>query len=109
MWEQYTVLAVDNYCHILTDNCQTVLKSFALDSCPTCLGWSLDGNFLFLVTEGGYMTVIYVPDSLLIATLPMPNFSIPNQPVYITVGKDEVLVLSSSGVLIRFELHINVS
>ncbi|EFX79172.1 hypothetical protein DAPPUDRAFT_304960 [Daphnia pulex] len=101
MWEQFTVMAVDSYCHILTDNCQTVLKSFSLDSFPNCLGWSLDGKFLFIVTEGGFMSVIYIPDSLLLATMPLPNFSIPNQAVYITVRKDEVLLLNSSGVLLR--------
>jgi hypothetical protein len=101
MWEQFTVLAVDSYCHILTDNCQTVLKSFSLDSFPNYLGWSLDGKFLFIVTEGGLMSVIYIPDSLLLATMPLPNFSIPNQAVYITVRKDEVLLLNSSGVLLR--------
>lgn len=101
MWEQFTVLAVDSYCHILTDNCQTVLKSFSLDSFPNCLGWSLDGKFLFIVTEGGFMSVIYIPDSLLLATMPLPNFRIPNQAVYITVRKDEVLLLNSSGVLLR--------
>ena len=47
------------------------------------------------------MSVIYIPDSLLLATMPLPNFSIPNKTVYITVRKDEVLVLSSSGVLLR--------
>ncbi len=101
MWEQYTVLAVDNYCHILTDNCQTIVKSFSLDSCPSFLGWSSEGNFLFIVTEGGFMSVIYVPASLVIATMPLPNFSAPNHPVYITVRKDEVLVLCSNGMLLR--------
>lgn len=101
MWEQYIVIAVDSYCHILTDNCQTILKSFALDSCPSCLGWSSDGNFLFVVTEGGFMTVIYIPDSFLLTTMPLPNFTVPNQPVYITVRKDAVLLLSSNGVLLR--------
>ncbi|KAK4002762.1 hypothetical protein OUZ56_004564 [Daphnia magna] len=101
MWEQYTVIAVDSYCHILTDNCQTVLKSFLLDSHPSCLAWSLDGNFLFIVTEGGHMSVIYIPDSLLLVTMPLPNFSLPNQAVYITIRKDEVLLLSSNGLLLR--------
>lgn len=101
MWEQYTVLAVDNFCHILTDNCETVVKSFALDSCPSNLGWSPEGDFLFVVTEGGCMSVIYIPDKLLITTLTLPNINISNQPVHITVRKEEVLVLTANGSLLR--------
>lgn len=102
------MIAVDSYCHILTDNCQTVLKSFLLDSHPSCLAWSLDGNFLFIVTEGGHMSVIYIPDSLLLVTMPLPNFSLPNQAVYITIRKDEVLLLSSNGLLLRQDKHAKI-
>ncbi len=45
------------------------------------------------------MSVIYIPVSLLLATMPLPNLSIPNQAVYIIVRKDEVLLLNSSGIV----------
>lgn len=104
LWEQYMVLAVDNYCHILTDNCQVVLKSFSLDSCLSSFSWSSDGKFLFLVTEGGFLSVVYIPDSLLVATMPLPGFNSQNQPIHISVVNDEILVLSSNGTLFRYHL-----
>lgn len=101
LWEQYTVLAVDNYCHILADNCETSLKSFSLDSGLSCKTWSSDGQFLFLVTTGGYLTTLFIPDRFLITSMPLPNFSAPNHPVSIYAGMDEIMILSSSGVLLR--------
>ena len=101
LWEQYTVLAVDNYCHLLADNCETRIKSFSLDSCLSCQTWSSDGQFLFLVTTGGVLTILFIPDRLLIATMPLPNFGAPNHPISIHVGVDEVMILSSIGLLLR--------
>jgi len=101
LWEQITVLAVENYVHILKDSCQTVLKSFSLDSCPACLGWSPDGKFLFIVSETGFMTVIYIPQNLLVNSRQISNFGPNNQPVDIYVGLDEILMLGSSGLLFR--------
>lgn len=48
------------------------------------------------------MTVIYIPDRLLVATIPLPNFNAPNHPVSIYVGMDEIMVLSSKGELLRY-------
>ena len=101
LWEQITVLAIENYIHILKDSCQTVLKSFSLDSCPSCLSWSSDGKFLFVLTETGFMTVIYVPQNLLVSSSQIPEFNSRNQPVDIHVGLNEILVLSNDGLLYR--------
>ena len=97
-----TVLAVDNFVHILKDSCQTVLKSFSLDSHPSCLEWSLDGKFLFVVTEGGFMTVIYIPQNLLVSSRQLPNFGSQNRPINLYVGSNEVFVFNSNGLLLRY-------
>ena len=101
MSDQHAVLTVDNFCHILSDNCQTVLKSFSLDSCLSCLSWSLEGKFLFLVTEGGCLTVVYAPDALLVATIPLPGFTSDNPPIYIHATADELIIVNFSGKLFR--------
>ena len=104
IWEQYTALAVDNYFHILSDNCQAVSKSFYLDSHPSSMAWSTDGNFLFVITEGGFMNVIYVPGNLIIDSRHVQLFSPENKPVNIFVRDEEILVLGSTGFLLRYIL-----
>ena len=47
------------------------------------------------------MTVIYIPQNLLVNSRQISNFGPNNQPVDIYVGLDEILMLGSSGLLFR--------
>lgn len=47
------------------------------------------------------MSVVYIPLALLVITISLQGFSKPNHPVLVHLGKDEILVLNNTGLLLR--------